>query len=159
MSLEKCKQEIKKILSEYSIKAQALLPCLHVAQEKCGYLTEEIILFLAKELNLPKVEVYSVVTFYSMFTLEKQGEYVIRICVSLSCHLKGSGEILEAVKEELNIEAYQTTADKKFTIEPVSCLGLCDMAPAIMINKEIYENLTPQQAKNIIKKYKKGKQK
>ncbi len=157
MFLEKCKQEIKKILSEYSIKDQALLPCLHIAQEKCGYLTEEIISFLAQELGLPKVEVYSVVTFYSMFTLEKQGEYIIRVCVSLPCHLKGSGEILEAVKQELNIEAYQTTPDKKFTIEPVSCLGLCDMAPAIMINKEIYGNLTPQRVKNIIQEYKKVK--
>ncbi|MEA3368999.1 MAG: NADH-quinone oxidoreductase subunit NuoE [Candidatus Ratteibacteria bacterium] len=157
MSLEKYKQEVKKILSEYSIKERALLPCLHIAQEKCGYLTEEIISFLAQELGLPKVEVYSVVTFYSMFSLEKQGEYVIRICVSLPCYLKGSGKILEAVKEELNIEAYQTTADKKFTIEPVSCLGLCDKAPAIMVNRDIYGGLTPQQAKNIIKEYKKIK--
>ena len=103
------------------------------------------------------MEVYSVATFYSMRTLEKQGKFVIRVCVSLPCYLKGSREILEAIKKELNIEEYQTTADKKFTIKPVSCLGLCDIAPAIMINKEVYGNLTPQKVRDIIQKYKEAK--
>ncbi|MCD6539364.1 MAG: NADH-quinone oxidoreductase subunit NuoE [Candidatus Omnitrophica bacterium] len=150
-------QEFEEIFKKYSDKNQALLPCLHLAQEKWGYLTEEIISFLAQKLGLPKVEVYSVATFYSMFTLEKQGKFVIRVCVSLPCYLKGSREILEAIKKELNIEEYQTTPDKKFTIEPVSCLGLCDIAPAIMINKKLYGNLTPQKVREIIQKYKEGR--
>lgn len=157
MSIKKCQQEFEEIFKKYPNKNQALLPCLHIAQEECGYLTEEIILFLAQELGLPKVEVYSVATFYSMFTLKEQGEFVIRICVSLPCYLEGSREILETIKKELSIEVYQTTADKKFTIEPVSCLGLCDIAPAIMINKKVYGNLTPQKVKDIIKEYKEVK--
>jgi len=157
MSLKKCKQDFEKILNSHKVKNQALLPCLHLAQEKCGYLTEGIISFLAQELNLPKVEVYSVVTFYSMFTLEEQGKFIIRVCVSLPCYLKGSREILETIKKELNIEVYQTTADGKFTIEPVSCLGLCDIAPAIMINEKVYGNLTPQKVKEIIQKYREVK--
>jgi len=157
MSIKKCQHEFEEIFKKYPDKNQALLPCLHLAQGKCGYLTEEIISFLAQELGLPKVEVYSVATFYSMFTLEEAGKFVIRICVSLPCYLKGSREILEAIKKELNIEAYQTTADKKFTIEPVSCLGLCDIAPAIMINEKVYGNLTPQKVKDIIQKYKEAK--
>ena len=88
---------------------------------------------------------------------EKQGKFVIRVCGSLPCYLKGSREILEAIKKELNIEEYQTTPDKKFTIEPVSCLGLCDIAPAIVINKEVYGNLTPQKVRDIIQKYKEAK--
>ncbi|MEA3305191.1 MAG: NAD(P)H-dependent oxidoreductase subunit E [Candidatus Omnitrophota bacterium] len=155
MSLKKCKPEFEKIWSKYSLKNQALLPCLYAAQEKCGSLSEEVISFLAQELGLPKVEVYSVVTFYSMFSLEKQGRFIIRVCVSLPCHLKGSAEILKAIKEELSIETYQTTADGKFTIEPVSCLGLCGTAPAIMINKKAYGNLTPEKTKEIIREYRK----
>jgi NADH-quinone oxidoreductase subunit E len=153
MSLKNYKPELKAILERYPDKRQALLPCLHLAQEKCGCLTEGIILFLAQELNLPKVEVYSVATFYSMFTFEEQGKFVIRVCVSLPCYLKGSRKILETIKKELNIEINQTTADKKFTIEPVSCLGLCDVAPAIMINKHVYGNLTPRKVREIIQEY------
>ncbi len=135
-------------------KKEALLPCLHAAQEKYGYLSEETISFLAKELNLPRVEVYSLVTFYSMFNLEEKGKYVIHICVSLPCYLKGSKKILEVLKKELNIGIGQTTPDKKFTIEAVSCLGICDRAPAMMVDRDIYGNLTSEKVKEIIHRYK-----
>lgn len=108
--------------------------------------------FLAKELNLPPVKVYSVASFYSMFSIKEIGKFVIRVCVSLPCYLRGSREILQALTEELDISAGQTTADKKFTIEAVSCLGACDKAPAMMINETVYENLTPTKAKKIIKR-------
>ena len=130
------------------------MPCLHFIQKERGYLSEEDALFLAKELNLPPVEVYSVASFYSMFTLKERGKYIIRVCASLPCYLKGSKEILQALTEELNISVGQTTADKKFTIEAVSCLGACDKAPAMMINEEIYTNLTPAEAKEIIRQLK-----
>ena len=126
------------------------MPCLHFVQKEDGYLSEEAALFLAKELNLPPVEVYSVASFYSMFSLKETGKYIIRVCVSLPCYLRGSREILEALTKELDINVGQTTADKKFTIEAVSCLGICDKAPAMMINEEIYGNLTPQKVREII---------
>lgn len=157
MYLEKCQQEIEKVLKEYPDKKQALLPALYIAQEKCGYLAEDVISFLARKLGLPRVEVYSVATFYSMFRLKKEGRFVIRVCVSLPCYLKGSRKILESIKKELNIEEYETTADKKFTIEPVSCLGICDIAPAMMVNKKVYGNLTPKKVKEIIRQYKEAK--
>ena len=154
MSLAKCERELKMVLKECENKREALLCCLHKANEICGYLTEDIILFLAQKLNLPPVEVYSVASFYSMFNLQRQGKYVIRVCVSLPCYLRGSKKILETLKDELNIEAGQTTPDKKFTIEAVFCLGLCDKAPAMMINKEVYGNLTTQKLKETIRQYK-----
>ncbi len=154
---EEYQQEFEEIFKKYPDKNQALLPCLHLVQGKCGYLTEEVISFLAQKLGLPKVEVYSVVTFYSMFTLEEQGKFIIRVCVSLPRYLKSSRETLETIKRELNIEVYQTTADGKFTIESVSCLDLCDIAPAIMINEKVYGNLTPQKVKEIIQKYREAK--
>jgi len=155
MPLQKCKEELEKILAEHNFEKEALIPCLHAAQEKYGCLTEEVISFLAEGLKLPRVEVYSTASFYSMFTFEATGKYVIRVCESLPCYLKGSKQILDALSRELNIKPCQTTQDKKFTIEPVSCLGLCDRAPAMMINDEIYGNLTPEKVKEIIQELKK----
>ena len=90
-----------------------------------------------------------------MFSLKKQGRYVIRVCNSLSCYLKGAKTIIEVIKEELGIKENQTTKDKKFTLEVTSCLGLCDISPAMMINEKVYGNLTPQKVRKILSKYKK----
>ena len=154
MSLKECKRELEKILDTCQHRKESLLPCLHAVCERCGYLSEETISFLAQELNLPRVEVYSVASFYSMFNLEETGKYLIRVCVSLPCYLRGSKEILELLKDELGIESGHTTPDKKFTLEAVSCLGTCDQAPAMMINKKVYGNLNPQKVKDIIQQYK-----
>ena len=150
MPLSDCKKNLREILDRHGEGQDGLLQCLHAAQERCGYLPEEIISFLAERLKLPRVEVYSLATFYSMFRLEETAKYVIHVCVSLPCYIKGSGEILKTLKSELNIEPGQTTPDKKFGIEAVSCLGLCDKAPAMMVNEEIYGNLTPEKVKEII---------
>ncbi len=155
MPLQKCKEELEKILKEHNFEKEALIPCLHAVQEKCGRLSEETTSFLAEGLKLPRVEVYSTASFYSMFTFEATGKYVIRVCESLPCYLKGSKQILETLSAELNIKPGETTEDKKFTIESVSCLGLCDKAPAMMINDEIYGNLTPEKVKEIILELKK----
>jgi len=145
---------IKEIIKQYEDKRQALIPCLHSIQKKRGYINEESMTFLAEELGVSRVDVYGVVSFYSMFTLNPQGRYVIRICASLSCYLKGSNNILTTLKKILGINTGETTDDGKFTIEEVSCLGLCDKAPAMMINDKEYVNLTPDKVKDIIKEYK-----
>jgi len=152
---KQCKKEFEKILAEYNNEKEAIIPCLHTARESCGYISEEMVSFLAKKLNLPKVEIYSVASFYSMFGFKEQGKYTIRVCVSLPCYLKGSKLILETLEKELKIKEGESTPDKKFTIEAVSCLGLCDQAPAMMVNEKIYGNLTPEKIKEIIKQYKK----
>ena len=157
MSLEKCKEELKKVLDQYGHDREALLPCLHIAQEQCGCLTEDVISFLAKELNLPRVEVYSTASFYSMFSFEKRGKHVIRVCTSLPCYLKGSEKILKTLNEELNVTVGHTTSDRIFTLEAVSCIGACDKAPAMMIDEKLYGNLTPEKVREIISKYKGGR--
>ena len=152
---EEYKNKCEEIINFYPDGKQALLPLLHLAQQKFGYVPREIILYLAKRFQLPKVEVWSLVTFYSMFSLKKQGKYVIRVCNSLSCYLKGAERIIEVIKEELGIKEGQTTKDKKFTLEVTPCLGLCDISPAMMINEKVYGNLTPQKVRKILSKYKK----
>lgn len=158
MSLEKCQTEMEEILDEQGNRMEALLPCLHVAQEKCRYLPEDVVSFLAERLNLPKVNVYSVASFYSMYSLKEQGRYIIRVCVSLPCYLNGSQEILDSLREELTISEGETTKDRLFTLQTVSCLGLCDVSPAMMVNERVYGNLTPQKVKEIINQYREGEE-
>lgn len=157
MSKKELKAELKKILGEYNNKQGALLPCLHLVQEQEGFISEEMISHLAEAMDIPRVEVYSVVTFYSMFTLKKQGKYVIRLCLSLPCYLKSSRSIFHALKKELKIENGGTTKDGLFSLEGVSCLGLCDMAPGMLINEKSYGNLTPAKAVSIVRKLKNKK--
>ena len=150
MSIERCITELEKELGKYGNRDEALIPCLHIAQEKCGCISESVISFLAEKLRLPRIEVYSVVSFYSMFTFERQGKYVIRVCNSLPCYLRGSKKVLEVLEELLGIKKGQTTRDKRFTLEEVSCLGICDQAPAMMVNEEVYGKLTPAKIKKLI---------
>ncbi len=151
------RNRLKEIIKEYEGKRQALLPCLHYIQQKHGYIDEKMMTFLAEELSVPCVGIYGIVSFYSMFSLKLHGKYVIRICASLACYLDGSNDILKILKELLEIKAGETTPDGKFTIEEVSCLGLCDRAPAMMINDREYGNLTYDKVKEIIESYKKEK--
>ena len=129
---------------------EALLPCLETVQEMCGYIPQEAITYLRENLDVPSIDIYGVITFYGMLTTKEQGEYVIRICDSLPCHLNKSDGVLGVIENELGIKAGETSAEKKFTLEVVPCLGLCDKAPAMMINDEIYENLTDGSIKEII---------
>ncbi len=151
--------ELDKTLAEYNGKQGALLPCLHLVQQKEGFISEKMISILAEKMDLTRVEVYSVVTFYSMFTLKKHGKYVIRMCLSFPCYLKGSRTIFNAIKKELKIENGETTKDELFSLEGVSCLGLCDKAPAMLINDKSYGNLTAEKAVDIVRKLKKSDKK
>ncbi len=150
--LNKCKDELNRIIAEHSNDRQALLPCLRAAQRICGYLSEDTVDFLAEKLGLSKAEIYGTATFYSMLSFEKRGKYVVRVCTSLPCYIRGSDRILETLKE-LGIEENKTTSDGKFTLQTVSCLGLCDQAPAMMVNEKSYGNLTPKKVKEIINQY------
>ncbi len=147
-----CRDELNRIISKHSNDRQALLPCLRAAQRICGHLSEEIVDFLAEKLSLSKAEVYGTATFYSMLSFEKQGKHVVRVCTSLPCYLKESDWILGTLKE-LGIEESKPTPDGKFTLQTVSCLGLCDQAPAMMVNEKSYGNLTPEKVKQIINQY------
>lgn len=150
MITKKSRAKLVKILQEYDYDRQALLPCLYAAQDEEGYLSEDTISFLAEKVDLPRVEVYSLATFYSLFYLKKEGRYIIRVCSSLSCYLHGSEKIVRVLEEELKIVPGQTTPDKLFTLEEVSCLGICDQAPAMLINDKVYGHLTPRKIKRII---------
>ena len=131
---------------EYGI----LLEKLHNIQETYGYIPEAEIDKVAQKYDMPRAKVYGVIRFYSMFYTEPTGKYIIRVCNSLSCHINGSEEILQVIKNYLGIDDGETTEDRKFTLEVVECLGHCDEGPVMMVNEEMYTHVSKNKALEIL---------
>lgn len=132
-------------------KRSAVLQALHFAQEENnGWLSPEVMDAVAEYLDLPKIAVYEVATFYSMYHLNPVGRHVISVCTNISCMLSGSAEIVEYFKKRLKIAVNETTADGKFTLKAVECLAACTVAPMCQIGKKYYEHLTPEKIDTIL---------
>ena len=135
-------------------KREDLIILLKEAQDKYGYLPEEVMAELAESLDIPVNEVYGVASFYSFLSTKPLGRNVIRICKSLPCYLKYCQDIIESVAKEIGIRPGETTADDRFSFELTNCIGLCDQAPAMMINDDVHGDLTPEKISQILKSYK-----
>lgn len=146
---------VDKILNQYNKKQQFVIAILQDIQEHYHYLPREIFPHLAKELNMSEARVYSVATFYENFSLEPKGKYVIKICDGTACHVRRSVPILERLRSELGLsEEKKTTDDLMFTIETVSCLGACGLAPVLTVNDVVYSAMTPDKASELLKSLK-----
>lgn len=153
-STDKC--DFHSIIRQFNRHRGALIPMLHELQDSMGYLSTEAMEEVASWLDIPASEVYGVATFYTLFATEPRGKYVVRICDSTPCHIEGSKAIRKAIEQHLGITPGQTTEDGDFTFETVSCFGLCGVAPAIMVNEDVYGNLTPEMIPKILGKYSEG---
>jgi NADH-quinone oxidoreductase subunit E len=138
------------IIQEKGSERPVLLPCLEAIQESCGYIPPEAVIYLRDTFDLPSADIYGVLSFYHNLSTREKGKNVIKVCDSLPCHLGKSDGILNIIEKELGIKAGDTTPDKLFTIETVPCLGMCDQAPAMMVNEKSYGNLTTNVVKRII---------
>lgn len=146
-------EKICEIVEKHGKNPEKLIPILQEAQEEYRYLSEEIMIFIATSLNLSPARVFGVATFFSHFSLKPKGKYVIRICDGTACHVKGSTAVLEALRKRLKLDKENvTTADMLFTIETVSCLGACGLAPVFMVNEQVYGNMTPSSSVDVIDK-------
>ena len=132
-------------------RQEDLLILLEEAQNKFGYLPEELMAELAKSLDMSISDVYGVATFYSFLSTKPQGRNVIRICKCLPCLLKNAQTIIESVERETGIKPGETAPDGKFSFELTNCIGACDEAPAMMLNNEVHVNLTPGKISQILK--------
>jgi len=130
-----------------------LLPALKQEFGKNGSLSKTVMTSLAEKTGLPLNEIYSVSTFYSYLPVATTGKNIIRVCGCLPCDMKDARGVIGSIKKELGIEPGQTTADGKFSVEQVGCIGACDQAPAMMINDRLYGNLTPAGIAEILKSY------
>lgn len=145
-------QKLGSLLARYRGKTDALITVLHQAQIIFGYLPADVQIYISDALDVPISEVYGVVTFYSLFSTEPQGKYNISVCLGTACYVKGSGDIMEAFKENLKIDAGETTEDGMFTLNSARCVGACGLAPVLMINGNVYGQLTPDDVPELIER-------
>ncbi|ATW01804.1 hypothetical protein CCU22_01075 [Candidatus Legionella polyplacis] len=148
-------KEINDWILKYPVygKKSSVIRILMIVQEIYGYLNDELIVAVANYLGVSYISVYEVAKFYSMFFLNRVGKYVISICTSLSCCLLNADNVVEYIKNKLDISFNETTKDGKFTLKEVSCLAFCIHAPVIKINKNLYKNITFDKVDFILKKY------
>ncbi len=146
---------VDKIVSDHEKSPQAIIAILQEIQEHYHYLPREIFPHLAKELGVPEARIFSVATFYENFSLEPKGKYVIKICDGTACHVRRSIPILERLRKELGLsESKKTTDDLNFTVETVSCLGACGLAPVLTVNDVVHSAMTPDKASELLKSLK-----
>jgi NADH-quinone oxidoreductase subunit E len=143
--------EVEQLVSIHGRDRTALIPVLRDLNKAHSYISEEAMLCVSKQLGVPRAEVYGVATFYSFFSVEPRGKYVIRLCRTISCAMNGKYHpVVAALLEELGVSFGETTADGVFTLEQTACIGLCDQAPAMMINDDVHVKLTAASVRTIL---------
>ena len=148
-------QEAKllEVIAKHKDTKGALIPVLHQAQEIYGYLPEEVQAIISRELGVSMAEIYGVVTFYTQFSTQPKGKYKIGVCLGTACYVKGSGDILNKIKEILGINEGECTPDGKYSIDATRCIGACGLAPVITVNDDVYGKLTVDDVEGILAKY------
>jgi NADH-quinone oxidoreductase subunit E len=147
---DQTKKKIEEVVSRYASKEAALLPVLHLVQREVGFISREQEKQVSQLLGIKPIKVKEVVTFYTMFNQTEIGKYHIQVCSNLSCSLLGAESLIEHLKQKLGIEVGETTADKKFTLTTVECLGACEQAPCMMINFDYHGNLDKEKIDDIL---------
>ncbi|MFW6310924.1 MAG: NAD(P)H-dependent oxidoreductase subunit E [Nanoarchaeota archaeon] len=148
---DKFLEEIKQNPDTQDIEEQNIIALLQEIQEKNKYVSEEAIIKISKEMGIPTVNLYGVLTFYSQFKLKPPGKHHICVCRGTACHVKKSDELLKITEEELNIKTGDTTKNGEFSLEAVNCVGACARAPVMTINEKLYGKLDNDKTKKIIK--------
>jgi len=144
---------VKELTDKHGRARENLMPILQGIVEKHNYLTDEAMVEVAKELEISAAEVYGTASFYSFLDTKVRGKYVIRICKTITCSMKGKAEIIQTLEDMLKIKVGETTSDKMFSLLETNCIGWCHKAPAILINEIPYTELTPEKVVEIIKSY------
>ncbi len=144
-------EKADEIIAFYGKKPESLIPIMQDIQGVYRYLPGELLSYVAKQIGITEAKAYSVATFYENFSFEAKGKYVIKVCDGTACHVRKSAPILEAFQKELGLSAKKhTTDDMMFTVETVSCLGACGLAPTVMVNDDVYPKMTPEKVLNLI---------
>lgn len=144
-------ERVCQIVDENGRQASRLIPILQAVQEEYRYLPEEVMTFVATSLGVPPSKVYGVATFYSHFALAPKGRHVIRLCDGTACHVRDSLPIVEALRERLGLAPGKTTTpDLAFTVETVACLGACGLAPVMVVNDEVFGQMSPAKALAVV---------
>jgi NADH-quinone oxidoreductase subunit E len=144
---------VKELSDKHGRARESLMPILQGIVEKHNYLTDEAMVEVARELDISAAEVYGTASFYTFLDTSVRGKYVIRVCKTITCSMKGKAEIIQTLEDMLKIKVGETTSDKMFSIVETNCIGWCHKAPAILINEIPYTELTPEKVVEVIKGY------
>ena len=144
---------VEQVIEKYKGTDGALIMVLHEAQELYGYLPQELQMFIAEKMNIPLSDVSGVVSFYSFFTPNKRGKHTIRVCQGTACYVRSGKKLVKAIHDSLNVETNGTTEDGQFTFEIARCIGACGLAPAVMIDDDVYKQVTPAKLPGILAMY------
>jgi NADP-reducing hydrogenase subunit HndA len=147
---------IKEVCAQFNNEEGELINVLHQVQQKLGYLPAEVQELIAKELNMSVAKIYGVVTFYSFFTMLPQGENPISVCMGTACYVRGAEQVLAEFKRQLKIDVGETTADGKFSLNALRCVGACGLAPVVMIGEKVHGRVAPSDVKKILSECKDG---
>ena len=142
-------------MKEYPTKRSFLVPMLLYSQDEVGAINDDVVAHLARKTELTELEVRNVVSYYSMLRTRPAGKYNVQVCTNISCMLRGADELYAHCKKTLGIGHKQTTPDGMFSLEEVECIGACSWAPAVQVNYDFHENLTPQKLDKVLEGYKK----
>ena len=144
---------VKELTEKHGRERKSLIPILQGIVEKYTYLTDDAMVEVAKELDISAAEVYGTASFYTFLDTAVRGKYVIRVCKTITCSMKGKGEIIQTLEDMLKIKVGETTSDRMFSLVETNCIGWCHKAPAMLINEMPYTDLTPEKVVEIIKGY------
>lgn len=153
------KKKAEEICKKYPAdkRSSAVMPLLHIVQEQSGWISTEAMNYVAKFLDMLPIKVYEVATFYTMYNKKPVGKYLIQVCRTTPCWLRGAKELKDTCLKHLNVDLAETTSDGAFTVVEVECLGGCVNAPVVQINNDYYEDLTPESMLALIEQIKKDK--
>jgi len=146
--------KVERILQKYDYRPEMLIKILLEVQREYRHIPREVVNYIGVALGIPPAKIYGVATFYAQFSLKPKGEYTILVCDGTACHMEGSMNLIKSIEEEIGIKPGEVTQDLKFSLDKVGCLGACALAPAMVINDEVYGHLTPEKVKEILRKLK-----
>ncbi len=148
--MTKTNELVKKLVEEHGVARESLLPVLQGIVKEERYLSKEAMRDVAEQLDISAAEVYGTASFFSFLDTEEKGKYIIRVCKSITCDMKGKCELVRTMEDILKIKVGQTTVGKRFSLLETNCIGLCDQGPAMLINDDYYTKLTPVKVREIL---------
>ena len=147
-------EAVEKAIQHHGDSRDELIPILNFVNRELGYLPAEALEEISRRMKSPRSHLFSVASFYQMLSTKPRGKHVIQFCESAPCHVVGGREVWEALKEELSLDAGETSEDGQWSLITTSCLGLCGVGPVIVVDEDAYGNVTPDQISSILEKYK-----
>ena len=145
-------EAVASIVSKYGGNRDSLISALQDIQSEYHYLPEDTLRVIARQLDLPLIQVYGVATFFKAFSLKPRGEHLVSVCLGTACHVRGAPAVLDEVKRQLGTEPGETTEDMQFTLETVNCLGACALGPIVVIDGKYHGQMSPVKVKKTLKK-------